>query len=440
MKIIHVLNAYLPEHIAGTEVYVAALTRELHLKQIESVILIPNTKDEKEEYYFEDVKVIKYAESSVADRDTITGQKAPPGLQNFLYVLKNENPDIVHFHELAGSIGIGNFHVEAAKKAGFKSVMTFHVVKYSCKTGTLMYMGKSKCDGIIDAMRCSKCWVHYKGENGFRKDLIIAGFSVMNFVRIDTRFIKNELGTALAFPKIVTQLKNDLLRIEKNTAKFVVLTQWYKDILIKNGIDKNHIELIYQGLPTINRKPDFTKKNNSKLKVVFVGRISHFKGVDILIAAIQLLSRDEIELDIYGAATDKKYEEFCYQLSKSMDNVFWKGSIEPELVIETIQHYDIICIPSAVSEMGPFVLKEASAAMVPAIASNVYGNAEQIIDGKNGWLFNFNDSNDLKNKLQQLINDPSLIEKAKQHITPVKSFDRVAEEHEKLYKEILAVE
>ena len=120
-----------------------------------------------------------------------------------------------------------------------------------------------------------------------------------------------------------------------------------------------------------------------------------------------------------------------------MGNVALKGSLNPELVIETIQQYDIICIPSAVSEMGPFVLKEAFAAGIPAIASNVYGNAEQITDGINGWLFNFNDINDLKNKLQLLIKDPLLIVKASQHITPVKSFETVADEHEKLYTEIV---
>ena len=439
MKIIHVLNSYLPDQIAGTEIYVCALARELQKKSILSKIIIPNYGATiNETYFYEGIEIIKYAEPSKATRDIITGKKAPVGLQKFVQIFKNELPDVIHFHELAGSIGIGNFHVEAANNAGFKNVITFHVAKYSCKAGTLMYMGKIKCDGVIDKIRCSKCWLNYKGESGFRKDIITAGFSMMNFLNIDTRFIKNELGTALAFPKIIAQLKKDLFKLQKNTKKFIVLTQWYKDILVRNGISEKHLSLIYQGLPINNAQPTFKKETSNKLRVIFVGRISHFKGVDILLSAMQQLNKSDIELDIYGSATDENYLAKCYEIAKDLDNVFWKGSINPKLVIETIQHYDIICIPSAVSEMGPFVLKEAFAAKVPAIASNVYGNAEQIVDGKNGWLFKFNDINDLKNKLQQLINDPSLIENAKKSIAPVKSFDVVAEEHEILYKEILA--
>ncbi len=438
MKILHVLNAYLPEQIAGTEIYVSALVRILKKKSILSKVIIPNyTKKENEHYFYEGTEVIKYAEPTLANREIITGKIAPKGVQSFLEIIKKEQPDVVHFHELAGSIGIGNFHVEAVNKLGFKSIITFHVAKYSCKTGTLMYMGKEKCNGIIDTIRCSKCWLNYKGEKGLRKTIITQGFTLMNFLQIDTRFLKNELGTALAFPNIIVGLKKELFNLQQNTSKFIVLTQWYKDILIRNGINEKQIALIYQGLPINNKRPAYIKKYSEKLRVIFIGRISHFKGVDIMLSALKLLDKNKIQLDIYGTASDETYLQTCHEIAAEMSNVVWKGSLHPELVIETIQQYDIICIPSAVSEMGPFVLKEAFAAGIPAIASNVYGNAEQITDGINGWLFNFNDIIDLKNKLQLLINDPLLIEKASQHILPVKSFETVADEHEKLYKEIV---
>ena len=242
MKILHVLNAYLPEQIAGTEIYVSALVRILKKKSILSKVIIPNyTKKENEHYFYEGTEVIKYAEPTLANREIITGKIAPKGVQSFLEIIKKEQPDVVHFHELAGSIGIGNFHVEAVNKLGFKSIITFHVAKYSCKTGTLMYMGKEKCNGIIDTIRCSKCWLNYKGEKGLRKTIITQGFTLMNFLQIDTRFLKNELGTALAFPNIIVGLKKELFNLQQNTSKFIVLTQWYKDILIRNGINEKQI-------------------------------------------------------------------------------------------------------------------------------------------------------------------------------------------------------
>ena len=143
--------------------------------------------------------------------------------------------------------------------------------------------------------------------------------------------------------------------------------------------------------------------------------------------------RGKVQLDIYGQISEADYAAECKALSQKMDNIQWKGVLAPEDVIDTIAAYDILCLPSAFSEMSPLVIQEAFAAGVPVIASDVYGNAEQIKDG-NGWLFKFKNSNDLKDKIQQLIDEPALIEIAKTKIPPVKKFARVADEHEQLYK------
>jgi len=436
LKIVHILNAYLPHQIAGTEIYVAALARELKLKNVDSVILIPNNKNEKEEYFFEGIKVIKYAESSVAERDIITGLKAPAGLQNFLHVVKTEKPDIVQFHELAGSIGVGIFHVRAAKALGFKLVITLHLAKYSCRTGTLMYMNKTKCDGIIRKIRCSKCWLNNMGEEGWKASLITAGFTIMAALKIDTRGLKNSVGTVLAFPKIIEETKVQLHELQALSDNIIVLTKWYRKILINNGINISHLTIIEQGIPNAIVKTNFEKKESSILRLIYVGRISHFKGVDILIRSIKQFPTNKISLDIYGSATEVDYFETCLKLSSGSTNINWKGNVAPHLVIPTIEQYDVLCIPSMVAEMGPFVLKEAFAAGVPVLASDVYGNAEQIKHNENGWLFKFKDVDSLRFQIQQLINNPSLIEIAKSNIQPVRSFASVATEHVALYNKI----
>ena len=439
MKVIHVLNAYLPEQIAGTEIYVNALARELKSFAVESKILIPNYgSNETISYQYEDVEVIKYAEPTLASREIITGEKAPSGLKNFLDILKNESPDIVHYHELAGSIGIGNFHLKASFDLGFKNIITLHVAKYSCKTGTLMYMGKEKCDGVIRNIRCSKCWLHHKGEVGFRKKLITAGFTFTNFFNVDTSVFKNELGTALAFPKLIERFKKTLSNIQSHTSKIIILTEWYQNILLKNGIEKNHLQLIYQGLPTKTLPVKIIKSPSEKLRIIYIGRISHFKGVDILLSALQQIDENLFLLDIYGGSNEDDYLKHCKSLSAQIKSVQWKGPLAPDIVIETIQQYDVICIPSAVSEMGPFVLKEAFAAAVPAVASDVYGNAEQIEHGKNGWLFKYNDVADIRKNLENLISNRSLINNASSEMKPVKQFSLVAQEHVALYNKILS--
>ena len=438
MKIFHILNSYLPQHIAGTEVYVSALVRELKKQNIHSKVIIPNYgKLVNESYFFEDVEVIKYAEPSVADRDIITGNKAPKGLYHFINLLNDEKPDIVHFHELAGSIGVGLFHVKATKANGFKIIMTFHLSKYTCKTGTLMYKNKIKCDGIIRELQCSNCWLNATAEKGLKALIIKGSYSFMYYLHLDTRFLKNNIGTAMAFSHIIADIRKNLFELRDMTDRFIILTEWYKNILINNGIHQSHIALIKQGLPNENGKKNFIKEKNKKLKLVFIGRISHFKGVDMLLNALKQIHQSKVELYIYGSALEPDYMNSCLKIASGMDNIFWKGSIAPLLVLNTIREYDILCVPSYVCEMSPLVIQEAFAAGIPVLASNVYGNTEQIEDGENGWLFNFKDITDLKNKIENLIINPTLINDAVLKIKAVKSFETIAEEHISLYEQIL---
>ena len=87
--------------------------------------------------------------------------------------------------------------------------------------------------------------------------------------------------------------------------------------------------------------------------------------------------------------------------------------------------------------MSPLVIQEAFAARIPVLASDVYGNAEQIIDGENGWLFKYNDLEHLIYTLNQLINNPGLIESAKAKILQPNTFETVAKEHSEIYSAVI---
>ena len=439
MKVIHCLNHYLPNHIAGTEVYVSALARELKSLGTKSTIVIPNygsTKDER--YLFEGTEVILYGEPSKPDRELIRGTKYPEGLRNFLAILAKEQPDIINFHELAGSNGISLIHVKKARAMGFKIIMTFHIAKYSCKTGTLMYKNGIPWDGVIRKIRCSKCWLHDKKIKGVPAELIVAGFTFADAFHLDTQQWNNSLGTAMAFPKLIEKLKNELAELEKNTDAFIVIAQWYKAILLRNNISPAHIHLITQALPHKQGLGTEEFSHIKKLHLIFIGRISSFKGVLLLIKAVKMLRKEDIHLNIYGNPTEKEYMEQCLTEAEGLDNISFKGSCPPDKVIFTISRHHILCLPSEVCEMAPLVIQEAFAAGIPVIASDVYGNAEQIKHGINGWLFKLKDQRDLAGKLQHLIDHPELIELTKKNIPTPQKFDAVAGEYVQIYNTVLA--
>ena len=440
MKIAFCLHHFLPTHIAGTEIYVFNLAVHLKAMGVDTLVIIPNLgSDSNEEYEHDGIRVIKYAENSVEDRAMILGKTRPDGLSRFVTVLKDEQPDVVHFHELAPGRGFNIFHVKAVHQLQVPVVLTFHLSGYTCFKGSLMYKDIIKCDGQIKIRRCTECVYQSKKITGIKGQVLTATAMSLFKTGINTTVLNNSIATAFGFPFVISKIKNDLLKLTDIAEKIIVLANWYKVVLEKNGVATEKLVYIKQGLTNSPPKAPSNAGIILPLKIVFIGRISPLKGLHLLIDAINELPEEKISLYIYGHETGDGYVAECKQKSASKKNIHWMGAISPPDVIATLSRYHLLCLPSTFSEMSPLVIREAFAAGLPVLASDVYGNAEQIENGVNGWLFRFKDSIDLQTKIQMLITDPSLVQVAKQHLPSPFLFKQVAAMQLKVYEGILKV-
>jgi glycosyltransferase involved in cell wall biosynthesis len=437
MKIILCLHHFLPEFVGGTEIYVANLSKQLLRKEIEVVIVIPNLGiDATEEYFYEGIRVIKYAENSIEDRPMILGKKKPDGLKIFSQIVKKEKPALIHFHELAPGRGINLFHVEEVSKLKIPLVITFHVPFYSCMRGTLLYKGQQKCDGEIIIKRCTACIYQQKDITGVKGSVLNKVAMGLFHLKIDSTGLNSSLATALGFPFVIDKMKKDLLRFSFLAEKIVVIADWYKQVLKRNNIPVNKMVFIKQGLPnSLIRKPD-KSPFTAPLRVVYIGRITALKGLHLLIEAVRKINSEKIQLDIYGSETKDSYIMTCKEKSKTHENIRWQGRINSSEVIDTLSKYHVLCLPSAF-EMSPLVIQEAFAAGLPVLASDVKGNVEQVKNNENGWLFQLDDENDLKNKLESLINNPRMIDKACEKLPSINTFEKVGADHIELYDTVI---
>lgn len=442
MKIVFVLNHFLPDHIAGTEMYALNLGRGLMQSQHEVAFVIPNYGSRETEFYVhEGCKVVKYAEPSIVDKALQMGKRKPDGLNHFLEALKAETPDIVHFYELAGSNGIGIHHVELAKQAGLKVVMTFHLSGYTSTSDTLKVP-----DDIFDNRRGALNFYRNKGFSKLLAYFVYAWALVFKLLRIDVSPL-GKWGTALAVPQLIEEKRKRLWRLIDSADKIVTIAKWYHELLIKNGVSENKLRFIEQAIPVqqLENSEDFTEPKSSQnlqdlepLKIIFVGRISHFKGVKMLIEVLASFNSNQVRLDIYGdSGEDENYIQACKQMAETVAHIRFQGRLNPEKVLQTISDYDILVLPSTIHEMSPLVIREAFAAGIPVLASDTAGSSEQVKDGENGWLFRMNDKEDLKRKLQMLIDHPEKINEARKHIPPPRDFQQLIEEHEGMYESIL---
>lgn len=441
MKIIHCVDHYMPQHMAGTELYIHKLASLQKLSGHQVAVLTPHFEYYRPgrfqgHYHYDGMDVYEYYEpSEPVNRDILSGAEQPAGLANFTAFLQSHQPDVVHFHELTRNIGLGVAHVKAAKHFGGKVILTMHLSSYTCNTNTLT-RNNELCDGEIREFQCSECSIKNRlnlpGPLAY-STVVVSGLS--EALGLTRTLPVGKLKTLLSFPLAIRRIKDELQDLVANTDQLVCLTEWYKKILIKNGVPTEKITVIPQALASKESEPRRITHSlaGAPLKVVFLGRIQWQKGVDMLIDAVKDFAPRELLVDLYGKEEDSDFYRECMAALAKTDTVTFRGMLRSEEVVNKLAGYDILCLPSTVSEMSAMVIQEAFAAGIPVLASRIYGNLEQIKDGHNGLIFDFRSTKDLKAKIQKLINDPSLLQEMKKNIQAPATFAGVSSAYMRLY-------
>ena len=142
-------------------------------------------------------------------------------------------------------------------------------------------------------------------------------------------------------------------------------------------------------------------------KLVYAGRLSPEKGVDILLRALPSIARKHphVALTIIGDGPARKELESLSLGLQVKDRVHFTGSSEADAVIQTLQGADLAVLPSLWFENGPMVALEALAVGTPLIAARAGGLPELIRDGQEGYLFERGDVRDLADRILRALGD-----------------------------------
>lgn len=146
------------------------------------------------------------------------------------------------------------------------------------------------------------------------------------------------------------------------------------------GIPPLKLRVVHNGLPSTAPAPISVSWPDSRLKVLFIGRLDRQKGLDILLEAVRPLT-NEVHLRVVGEAILSDAERL-----KSPTNVEMMGwRIEPEIE-SLLQDCDLVVMPSRWEGFG-FVALEAMRAERAVLASAIGGLPEVVEDGVTGRLF-----------------------------------------------------
>jgi glycosyltransferase involved in cell wall biosynthesis len=127
------------------------------------------------------------------------------------------------------------------------------------------------------------------------------------------------------------------------------------------------------------------------LRLLFVGRLVPYKGVELLLQAVEIAARRcSIKLDIVGGA-DPVYKEFLLRLIKELrleSSVDFLEPVPRDQLPALYRRADVFCFPTLCDTYG-IALLEAMSCGCAALVSDVAG-AGEIVNGENGLKVRLN--------------------------------------------------
>jgi glycosyltransferase involved in cell wall biosynthesis len=346
----------------------------------------------------------------------------------FRAVIGEFNPDIVHFHNLR-DLSVNLIHI--ARNLKIPIVFTLHDYWLLCQRSFLLDSNLNICKEGCNFKSYLECYLN---------------------VRINKPLFINELAKKLGLCKKIEFLVDSVLiglivcyealyfefRVVKKVAVdvdlFIALSRSLLDRFIKAGFLRRN--LIY--FPLGIDMSIFKEHKNTcytRLRFGFIASIITLsKGIKILLEAFNTI--ENAQLLIYGKAPLAYEQE---EILKFLDNknIEFNHEFNHDNIGEVLSGVDVLVIPSICVENSPLIIREAFAAKVPVIASRIGGIPELVRDGENGLLFKAGDVNELRSKIQYLIDNPQEIEKMRERIPPVKSIEEHAKEIEEIYARLI---
>ncbi len=229
----------------------------------------------------------------------------------------------------------------------------------------------------------------------------------------------------LLYPFLVKIWKNIL----DNANKIISPSNFLKAEILKvyPQFDKEKIEIIPNGFDTNKFKPQEKKKY-----IFSSGRLLVNKGFQYLIKAV---SDEDIGYEVHIAGDGPMMSELKKLAEKSKTKIFFHGWLDNNREeYKNLLEQAAIFVLASEKENASIALLEAMSAGCAVITTNVSGCAETV--GNTGLLINFRNANDLKIKLNIIVNDKDkLIElqkKAEDRVKNIYDWDIVLKEYIKV--------
>jgi len=186
-----------------------------------------------------------------------------------------------------------------------------------------------------------------------------------------------------------------------NVDKFIAPSKFLMEVMIKSGINPQKITHIPIFIDTKSYEPQYDSENY----FLYFGRLSEEKGLTHLLEAMKYLRG--YKLIAIGDGPQREILEKVKE-SQNLDNIEFLGAKYGDDLSEYIKKARFVVVPSTWFDNSPNVILEAYACGKPVLGANIGGIPEYIQEGKTGLLYNHDNIEQLKEKIDFLMKNPDI--------------------------------
>jgi len=196
------------------------------------------------------------------------------------------------------------------------------------------------------------------------------------------------------------------------------------------------VHAISCGIDAHNYTPDFSPRTENR--ILFVGRVTGEKQIDVLLKAISLLPAGlDAKLEIVGGGDQfKNLQHLAEQLGLS-DRVTFSGYVTDEELRQAYTRATVFAMPS-IAELQSIATMEAMASALPVVAANAMALPHLVHDGENGYLFEPGNAQALADRIERILVMPQeeldVLKNASLAIVAAHDIQRTLSTFESLYR------
>jgi glycosyltransferase involved in cell wall biosynthesis len=190
-----------------------------------------------------------------------------------------------------------------------------------------------------------------------------------------------------------------------------VNSEEYRQSWIKRGFDPAKLEIFPRGLDTElfhpkRRDVRFFEKfaaSNGAVRLLYVGRVSREKDLDLLADAYRRLRNEGLPVQLFVVGQGPYSQAFAASLPEAV----FTGYLRGEELARAYASADVFLFPSTTDTFGNVII-EAQASGVPVVVSDSGGPKELVQNNENGLITRSHDVEDFTRAVRNLIVDPTL--------------------------------